>query len=113
MTSLDVLQSMLPLFLIILLLFGVLYFVKKKGFGVAPKMSKEFGLKVLSTQAIMPKKYISMIKLQDKILVVGIAENSITLLKEIDVPEDYSIKNQPAIAKNSFKELLQKNLGIK
>ncbi len=36
---------------------------------------------------IMPKKFLSVVKVKDKLLILGISENNITLLKEIDADE--------------------------
>jgi flagellar protein FliO/FliZ len=76
-----------------------------------PTASSKHGIEVLSTQPIMPKKYLSLIKVRDKVLVVGMSENSISLLKEIDY--DDSFTNKEKQKNESFSELLKKNLGMK
>jgi flagellar protein FliO/FliZ len=111
MSSIDLLQAFIPLVLILALLYGVLFFIKRKGFRLNPLQSKINGVEVLSTQTIMPKKFISLIKVQDKVLLVGMTDNNMTLLKEFDYEED---SNENEIAgKDSFSDIFKKNLGIK
>jgi flagellar biogenesis protein FliO len=60
----------------------------------------------------MPKKYISFVKLQDKVLVLGISESNITLLKEIDydsLDDDFIVEE----AKGGFIDILKQNMGMR
>ena len=113
MTFLDVVKTILPLFLIVGLLYGVLYFVKKYGVSLKGNKSCPVSINVLSSQMIMPKKFISVIKVDDKFLLLGISDHSITLLKEIDQPEEAVAPLNDEYEKNSFLSLLKKNLGMK
>jgi flagellar protein FliO/FliZ len=113
----DILKVFFPLILIVGLLYAVLRFVKKSGFSVrnnGSKLYKNLNVKVISTQMLMPKKFISIIKVKDKFLVLGVSENSINMLKEFEDEMGYdeeagSEKN----SENSFLAVLKKNLGIK
>ena len=111
MSSFEVVQAFIPLILIVVLLYGALLYIKKKGFRLRPAVSSKHGIEVLSTQPIMPKKYLSLIKVKDKVLVVGMTDNSISLLKEIDYDE--SFKNNSGEKNESFSEIFRKNLGLK
>ncbi len=114
MGFLDVLKALFPLVLVIGLLYAVLIFIKRKGITVAGKRSKIFNIDVLSTQSIMPKKYISVVKVENKYLVLGISEHSINLLKELDIDEnqiDEEVDNDTV--KNNFLDTLKKNFGMK
>ena len=110
MSSLDILQAFIPLILIVVLLYGVLFYIKRKGFRLRPIATSKHGIEVISTQPIMPKKYLSLIKVKDKVLVVGMTENSITLLKEIEYDESFTGNEKNK--NESFGELLKKNLGM-
>ncbi len=111
MSTLEILQAFVPLILIVALLYAALFFIKRKGFRIKPAASSKHGIEVISTQPIMPKKYVSLIKVKDRILVVGLSENSISLLKEIDYDEQFEEKDN--LPGTSFGELLKKNLGMK
>ncbi|MBU0474900.1 MAG: flagellar biosynthetic protein FliO [Bacteroidetes bacterium] len=108
----DVLTAILPLILIVGLLYATLIFVRKSGFTVGKSQNKMSKIKVISSQAIMNKKFISIVKVQNSYLVLGIAENSITLLKELDsIDED--IDENEVKEKLKFSEVLKQNLGMK
>lgn len=113
MTFLDILKALIPLLLIVGLLYGVLFLIKKYGISFKGKKNGSVNINVLSSQMIMPKKYISVVKVEEKLLVLGVSENSITLLKELDKPTEvnkpYAVKEE----KNNFLDLLKKNLGLK
>ena len=111
MSTLDILQAFIPLILIVALLYAALFFIKKKGFRIKPVSSSKHGIEVISTQPIMPKKYLSLIRVKDKVLIVGLSENSMSLLKEIEYDEDF--REDESVPGNSFSELLKKNLGMK
>jgi flagellar protein FliO/FliZ len=107
---------LLPLFLVIILLYSVLYFVKKYGLRFSPQQFQFGGIRVVSTQQIMPKKYISLIKVEDKLLIVGVSDNSFSMLKEIDCPEELLDSNIPqpkSILPANLKDIIKKNLGMK
>ncbi len=65
-------------------------------------------------QGILPKKYVSVIKIKDDYYVLGLSENSITLIDKIDaekinfLPEE----NNQTINAN-FAELLKQKLKLK
>lgn len=113
----DVIKVFFPLVLIVGLLYTVLHFVKKSGFSIRgsnSKLYKNLNVKVISNQMIMPKKFISIVKIKDKFLVLGVSENSINMLKEFDDENEYdeqvySEKN----SENNFLSILKKNLGIR
>ena len=106
-----------PLVLIVGLLYTVLHFVKKSGFSIRgsnSKLYKNLSVKVISSQMIMPKKFISIVKIKDKFLVLGVSENSINMLKEFDDENEYDepVYNEKN-SENNFLSILKKNLGIR
>jgi flagellar protein FliO/FliZ len=112
MSIIDIIKSFLPLVVIFLLLFGVLLLVKKYSFSISGKKMQSLNVNVIHNQLILPKKYLSLVRVQDKILLLGISENNITLLKEMDdtlTDEDDFMKED----KPNLLEIFKQNLGIK
>lgn len=113
MTFFDVLKSFIPLVLILGLLFGALILVRKYSFSLNGKKLRSVNVDVIYNQLILPKKYLSLIRVQDKLLVLGISENNITLLKELDYN---SFQDAEAITKDTkpnFVDIFKQNLGMK
>ena len=112
MSFLDIIKTVLPLLLILGMLFGVLILVRKFSFSLTKKKLHSVNIDVLHNQLILPKKYLSLVRIQDKILVLGISENNITVLKELD----YNILDDESSQKNSkinFIDIFKQNLGIR
>jgi flagellar protein FliO/FliZ len=108
----DTIRMLLPLLLITALLGGVLWFIRRYSYQARANQSLGIDIKVLSSKMILPKKYISVIKVKDRILVLGVSEGSINLLKEFDVsPEDEITFNEPG--KENFIDVFKKNLNFK
>lgn len=122
----EMISGLLPLFIIIILLAGALFFVKKYAFKFRKKTGSGIHIKTIATQMIAPKKYISVVSVQNKLLVVGVSENSISLLKELDNEEETEtfvstvkneiarkpVKTTPVNPEQDFASILKKNLGI-
>lgn len=106
MSFIEILKLVFPLFLIVALLYGVLLFVKKYQFK-GSKITSD-NLKILTTMMLMPKKYLSVVKVNNKVLILGVSEQSITLLKELDAAEfNMSDDNQSSDSQN-FLDLFKK-----
>jgi flagellar protein FliO/FliZ len=113
MAFIDILKMLGPIVLILGLLYGALILVRKYSFPLKGKQANSFKINVLNTQMILPKKYISVIKVEDKMLVLGISENSINLLKEIDYQEEELIEETNQTKPANFLELLRNNFANK
>ncbi len=113
MTFLDIVKAFIPLIVIVGLLYGVLVFVKKYGISFKGNKHSNIPISVLSSQMIMPKKFISVVKVADKLLILGVSDGSITLLKELEQPAEPEGSFIPKEVKNNFVDLLKKNLGIR
>ena len=112
MGLLDIVKMIFPLLLIVILLAGVLWYVKRYSFQSKGLQSLGVDVKVISSKMILPKKYISIIKVKDRLLVLGVSDNSINLLKEFDVsPEDEIEFN--STGKENFVDILKKNLNFR
>ena len=113
MSLTDILKAILPLVLILGLLYAALLFLRKYSFKTKGSDSGILKIKVLTNKMIMPKKFISVIRVENKLLVLGISENSISLLKEMDSPETPPAQTLPAGEKENFLSVLKKNFGMK
>lgn len=112
MSAVDILTTLVPLFLVVGLLYAALLFIRKSGLVLGKGENKISQIKVISTQSIMHKKFVSIVKVQNSYLVLGIAENSVTLLKELDSIGD-EINDDESTEKPKFSELLKQNIGMK
>ncbi len=113
MTFLDILKMLGPIVLILGLLYSVLLLVRKYSFPLKGKQAGTCKINVLNTQMILPKKYVSVIKVENKMLVLGISENSINLLKELDSQDDEIIVETEQSKPANFLELLKSNFTNK
>jgi flagellar protein FliO/FliZ len=109
----DIVQAFLPLLLIVGLLYGVLVFIRKYGVSFKGKQKLSANIKVISTQMLMPKKFISVVKVEDKYLVLGVSEHSITMLKELNSPVAESLELETEETQQNFLEILKRNIGLK
>lgn len=113
MSFFDIIKAILPLLIILGFLSGILYLVKKYSFSLGGKKSKAFDVDVIYNHLILPKKYLSFVRLQDKVLVLGISENSISLIKEIEYSEIEEAITPRTDVKGNFIDILKQNMGIK
>ncbi len=113
MQIMDIVTAIVPLVVIIALLYGVLYFIKKHGVNLNKSKNGPVSINVVCSHMIMPKKFISIVRVEDKLLVLGVSDNSITLLKEMNDIVKPNEKKDAKGEKNNFLELFKKNLGIK
>ena len=110
----DIAQIFFILFVLLGVMYVMLWLVKKYLFTFDRKASKLINISVLSTQALMPKKYISVVKIRDKIYVLGVSDNSISLLdKQEDFTKELEDNEAAQTNKKSFLDLLKGNMGIK
>ena len=113
MSAGELLKALLPLILILGLLYAALYFLRRYSIRGKGKDSGLLNISVLSNKMIMPKKFISVVRVEDKLFVLAISENSITLLQEINSPiaeKPLQLKQNP---KKSFLAALKKNFGLR
>ncbi|MFH0734150.1 MAG: flagellar biosynthetic protein FliO [bacterium] len=93
-------------------MYSLLYLVKKFMYKYENTGNKGINIKVLGVHAILPKKYIAIVKIQDKVYLLGVSENSINVIDElenVDTNEEVE-KNKP---NTKFIDILKQNMGIK
>ena len=91
------------------MLLGVLYLLKRKQLNIGGK-SDMFDVKVIFTKSIMPKKYISFVRVGEKVMVLGISEQAMTVLKEIDWDKNFDTAQAQNLKGKTFLELFKQNL---
>jgi flagellar biosynthetic protein FliO len=110
----DIIQIFLILGIMTGVMYGLLYLVKKYLYSFEKKGDSDSRVKVLSTQAILPKKFVSVIRFNDSVYLLGVSDQSVNL---IDKLESSTIENtgplQNEFEKKSFLQLLKSNMGIK
>ena len=116
----NILKVIFLLIFIMGLMYGTLYMARKYFFTFDKNSKKLVRIKVLSTQMIMPKKFIQVVQVHDKILILGVSDHSINLLQEINgsiVPrpdEEETVRHDfKDNFKDNFLEILKKNLGMR
>jgi flagellar protein FliO/FliZ len=100
----EILKIIFPLLLIIALLGGLLFLVKKIQFKGAGLIHSN--VKIIYTLMLIPKKYLSFVKINDKILVLGVSEQNINLIKEINANE-FQLNSDYITEQESFREQLK------
>ena len=113
MTFFDIVKSIIPLVVVLGLLYGILLLVRKYSFSLNNKKIKNLHVDVVHNQLILPKKYLSLVRIKDKILVLGISENNISVLKEFDYAEFSENDDEIKDLKPNFVDILKQNLGMK
>lgn len=110
----DFLYMFFVLGLLLGLMYLLLFLMKKYLYSFNSKVNKKIKMEVLNTQAILPKKFVSVVKINDKIYLLGISENSVNLIDKLDedklVIDDQSEWEEEKLG---FKEIFKKNLGMK
>lgn len=111
------LLSILKVIFILALLLGAMYLMlfmaKKYFFSIDKGKAKHVKIEVLNSHMIAPKKFISVVQVSDKILVLGVADQSINLLYELEnfTPCVENVEKSRAALGKNFLEQLKKNLG--
>lgn len=96
------------------LMLALIYLLKRSGFGkgVAPTGSL---ITVLESRMVAPKKYIAIVKIADKNVALGITDQTITMLTDVDLSKEASNPVQATGDKDaaSFSGLLRRASGAR
>lgn len=100
----DIVKMVLALACIVGLIYGVVYVLKRLLPGVGAPGGERLGIQVLTQLNVGSRQRIAVIRVQDRTLVVGVTEGSITTLAELTPPDAAAKKeaDDPKI----FSELL-------
>lgn len=113
MGVLDVIKTLIPLLLILGGLFFALIMVRKYSFSINGKKAKLLDIEIINNQLILPKKYLSVVRVQDKLLLLGVSEGNITLIKEYDYTPSKEEQDNPGQFKQTFLDVFKQNLGMR
>jgi flagellar biosynthetic protein FliO len=110
--------DIIQIFIILAIMMGVMYLllflVKKYLYSFDKKGMSNSRISVLSTQTILPKKYISIIEFNNSVYLLGISDQSVNLIdkfsSDIIDNDNEGPDNSP---KQNFLKLLKSNMGIK
>ena len=114
MNAWDIIQIFIILALMMGIMYAILYFVKKYLYSFDNKNKSNSKISVISTQTILPKKYVSVIEFNNFTYLIGVSDQCVNL---IDKFNSENIVNQSSesenIEKTNFLKLLKSNMGIK
>lgn len=114
MNTWDIIQVFLILGVMVAVMYGLLYLVKKYFYSFEKRGGADSRISILSTQAILPKKYVSVVKFNDSVYLLGVSDHSVNLLDKLDsdyLEEGNNLNNK--LEKPNFLKLLKQNMGIK
>ncbi len=92
------------------MLYAIGYLIKKH-FLMGPGGRQQSGkIQILSTQILMPKKYLSIVKVNNRVYLLAASEQSITLIDKFENTEEF---DEPAgkqfIKGNNLFDTIKKN----
>ncbi|MBK7104435.1 MAG: flagellar biosynthetic protein FliO [Ignavibacteriae bacterium] len=110
----DIIQIFIILAVMAGIMYGLLFLVKKYLYTFDKKGNNNSKVKIISTQTILPKKFVSVIQFNNNVYLLGVSEHSINLIDKVDenifVQESNNSLEKP---KQNFLNLLKANMGIK
>lgn len=114
--SYSILSGIATLIFLVGILGFTLYIVRKYNIRFNNKLGTDFKCRVLFTYPLMQKKYLSVVQVDDRVLLLGITDNNINILTELDsnllarVSEnDNQLQNVHIKFSELFKKLQLKN----
>ena len=114
MSTWDIFQVFLILGIMMAIMYGLLYLLKKYFYSFEKKGGADSRISIISTQAILPKKYVSVIKFNDSVYLLGVSDQSVNLIDKLDSNYlDIPLPSNKETERPNFLKLLKKNMGIK
>ena len=112
MSAFDIAKIFLILGAMLGVMYLLLYLVKKYLYSAESKGKGTLNVEVISTSVILPKKYVSLVRVKDKIYMLGIADGSVNLIDKLDY-ETIALNEESSDEKPNFYKLLKSNMGLK
>jgi flagellar biosynthetic protein FliO len=91
-----VIKTIFSFSVVVILMFGFLYALRK--FYLKIPNPSSLSMKIYARLQIQPKKSIYIVRILNKVLILGVAENSISILSEINDPEMIRILDELEIS---------------
>jgi len=108
-TAWEVFKMILTLALVVAIIYGVAYFFKK---GLKQKNNEDPFLRQVSKVTLSPGKSVQIVTLLDKAYIIGVTDDNINLLGEVEDKELinsmnlYSDKNENTVKPKTFADIL-------
>jgi len=110
----DIVQIFLILAIMMGIMYALLFVAKKYLYSFEKKGNSETKINIISTQAILPKKYVSVIEFNNSVYLLGVSEQSVNLIDKYEESFLSEIKGKNELnEKPNFLKLLKNNMGIK
>ena len=74
MNAWDIVQIFIILALMMGIMYAILYFVKKYLYSFDNKNKSNSKISIITTQTILPKKYVSVIEFNNKTYLIGVSD---------------------------------------
>jgi flagellar biosynthetic protein FliO len=87
-------KAFLSFALIIFLMIVIFYMLKKFYPQISSSSNSSVSMRVYAQLQLQPRKTIYLVRVLNKVLILGASENSLTILSEIDNPEIIKVLDQ-------------------
>ena len=112
MDFLDIVKILTVLLLLLGAMLGILWLMKRFIYKFDVKTGSTLGIKVLTTQAILPKRYITLVKFKDRAYLLGISDDSISVIDKMDADE-LGLDELQSVSNPNFMDILKKSMNRK
>jgi len=91
----DIFFLIVSLSFVVGLIIFTLYWLKKSKILLSSKIGKKgYSIDILSTTVLAQNRYVTMVKVKDDVLLLGVSESGITKIKEYKVSDFEEVKNE-------------------
>ena len=104
--SLQSLFELLGLILIFVIVLVVCYYTTRFVAGRQLVQKKMGNFEIVETYAIAQNKYLQLIRMGNKYVVISVAKDSVNVITELDESEICQVQKNVSISGKSFKEIL-------
>ncbi len=109
MTFWNVLYLLFVMAFIIALMYGVLFLLKKYVYSYGKKQGYEGDFEIVSTQTLHNKKFLVSVTYLGKLYLLGVTDNSITLIDIFDeIPDSINSAEQQMIPSPVWEQIRKK-----
>ncbi len=101
----DIVKIFVVLLLLLGLMYALLFLVKKYLYQSGSSGSGKPKIKVITTQMLMPKKFISVVQVLDKVYVLGVTDHAFTLIDKKELSEsDIAFSDENSVGNSFFRK---------
>jgi flagellar protein FliO/FliZ len=105
-------KTFLSLAAVIALMIGVVFVMKKYVYGSQGSSSNTIEMKIVGTIMLQPKRSVSVLKVMNKVLIVGVTEQGIQALGEIDDEQSLQEISETLVRKPQSKWFARKQAAV-